>query len=491
MILSLEGVHVLVEKSPVEGLPEHARVLIIDDDEAMCELLTAILKDDCTIISCSSGSAGLEILSHQEFDLVLLDIMLGDGNGMDVLRKIRQLSDKVEVVMITVLKDVRTAVEAIKLGAFDYITKHFEYDEIKCVVHKALERRHLKGENLSLKTEINQYTQIDYVEGVSAKMREINQIISRAATVSSNVLINGDPGTGKEVIARRIHNLFQVVGDEVHRPFISLNLESISDELLEQTLFGRERGSLTGMIKQHIGKFELAHGGTLFLNKIDELKPELQTKLLNVIQKHEIRRIGSKHPISVSVRLITATNQNLLAMVREGRFQADLYRCLSAIPITLPPLRERLEDIPEFVRFFIVKTAKKLGKKVSSATSKVLECLQMHFWPGNIRELENVIERVVAVAEGEFLIEEDLPIELRFLNSQSESGRVEYEEVLKRALAAFEKRFILQALDRNSWRLNKTADLMGIHRKTLEYKIKKLNLQEIIEAKRILKRQES
>jgi transcriptional regulator with PAS, ATPase and Fis domain len=193
----------------------------------------------------------------------------------------------------------------------------------------------------------------------------------------------------------------------------------------------------------------------------------------------------------VSVRLITATNQNLLAMVREGRFQADLYRCLSAIPITLPPLRERLEDIPEFVRFFIVKTAKKLGKKVSSATSKVLECLQMHFWPGNIRELENVIERVVAVAEGEFLIEEDLPIELRFLNSQSESGRVEYEEVLKRALAAFEKRFILQALDRNSWRLNKTADLMGIHRKTLEYKIKKLNLQEIIEAKRILKRQES
>lgn len=480
----------LAETTSVEPSIRTSKVLIIDDDRAMRDLLSTILRDDYIVASCSSGQAGLDILRHQDFDVVLLDIMLGDANGLEILRQLKTFNDKTEVIMITVVKDLRTAIGAMKLGAFDYITKNFEYDEVKRIVHKALEQRRLKGENQSLKNEISQYTQIDYIQGLSARMAEVNKVILRIAAMPSSVLIQGESGTGKEVIARRIHGFSLTPDDTMHRPFITVNVASIPDNLLESILFGHERGSFTGAIKQHRGKFELANGGTLFLDEISELKLELQAKLLRAIQEREIERVGGEHPIPVDVRIIAATNKDLLDLVGKGRFREDLYYRLNVIPMQLPPLRERLEDIPEFVNLFIKKYAGKLGNKVSSVTKGVLDCFQAYSWPGNIRELENVIERLVALATGETIAEEDLPIELRFLNSKNEAGQFEYDEFLKRALAAFEKRFIMQALNRNSWRLNKTADTIGIHRKTLEYKIKRLDLQEVVDIKRVLRRQE-
>lgn len=478
----------LSHATPIEEV-KPAKILIIDDDQSMRDLLFTILKDDYLVVTVNGALPGLEIVKHQDFDVILLDIMLGDGNGIDVLKQIKQFNEKTEIIMITVIRDLRTAVDAIKNGAFDYITKNFEYNDVKHIIQKAIAQGRLKGENLSLKTEIGQYTQINYVEGQNPKMTELNQVITRIAKMPSNVLIQGESGTGKEIVARRIHNLGSQQEDGIYRPFISVNVASIPSELLESTLFGHEKGSFTGAVKTHRGKFELAHGGTLFLDEIGELRLELQAKLLRAIQEREIERLGGEHPISVDVRIIAATNQDLLRRVKEGQFREDLYYRLNVIPIRLPALRERIEDLPEFVNLFISKYSQRLYKKVTSATQRVIECLQEYSWPGNIRELENVIERIVALSTTDTIVEDDLPIELRFFESHEKNSGIEYEEILKQATSAFEKRYILSALNKYGWNQVKTAEALGIHRKTLEYKIKKLNLQNIIEIKRSLLRQ--
>lgn len=465
-----------------------SKILIIDDDESMRILLTTILEDEFIVAAINNPQSGLEILKQQEFDLVLLDIMLGTANGIDVLKQIKRMNEQIEVIMITVVKDIRTAVEAMKNGAFDYINKNFEYNEVKHLVRKALNQKKIKTENSSLKEEISQYTAIDYIAGASPRMKQVNKVVERISTMPSNVLIQGESGTGKEIIARRIHELSHKNATH-YRPFISVNVASIPSELVESTLFGHEKGAFTGAIKTHRGKFELAHDGTLFLDEIGELRLDLQAKLLRALQEKEIERVGGEIPIHTDARIIAATNQDLQDLVKKGKFREDLFYRLNVIPVKLPPLRERIEDLEELVALFLKKYSHKLNKKVKSVSSHVMQCFQAYSWPGNIRELENVIERLIALSSSEIITEEDLPLELRFLDPVSDKGKIQYDEVLKQATDAFEKRYILTTLSKNGWNQVKTSQNLGIHRKTLEYKIKKLDLQDIIEIKRTLYRQ--
>ena len=343
-------------------MEKKAKILVIDDDSSMRQLLQMILKDDHFVLIADGAKTGLALFKEHDFDIVLLDIRLGDGNGIEVLKQIKKLDDTVEVIMITVVKDVRTAVEAMQCGAYDYINKDFDYDEVKILVQKALQKRSLSGEVRSLRNEIKELTQADYVLGFSATMQEVNKIVQRVAHMPSSVLITGESGTGKEVIARQIHNLSGQGDDQQYNPFVAVNISSIPSELIESTLFGHEKGSFTGAHRTHKGKFELAHNGTLFLDEIAELKQELQSKLLRAIQERQIDRVGGEGPISVNVRIIAATNQNLLEAVQNGQFREDLYYRLNVIPINLPPLRERLEDLTEFVKLILDRSCKRLNK---------------------------------------------------------------------------------------------------------------------------------
>lgn len=469
---------------------KNAKILIVDDDQAMRDLLRSIFEDETTVFTLDKASSVLSFIQEQSIDLILLDICLGEENGLDLLPQIKKLDPNIEVIMITVLQDIASAVKAMKNGAYDYINKNFDFNEVKLLAQKALDKRALNIEVEQLREEIKKYQEFDFVSGQSSQSLDMMNLVQRIAPLPSNILIQGESGTGKEMIARLIHSYGSSEKTPSHRPFIGINLASIPDNLLESTLFGHEKGSFTGAVKTHRGKFELAHGGTLFLDEISELKYELQAKLLRAIQEREIERVGGETPIPVKVRIIAATNKNLKELVAQGKFREDLFYRLNVIPIKLAPLRERLEDLPEFVRFFTAKYSRLLNKNVQSLTPETMACLQAYSWPGNIRELENTLERMVALSTHETLNPDDLPPELKsFLGddvevSQFPSHDLKFDEILKRATDAFEKGFILNALDKQNWNQVKAAESLGIHRKTLEYKIKRHMIHGIIEAKR-------
>lgn len=469
------------------------KVLIVDNDQSIRDLLTAFLCDDYSLKIADSAKSALSSIYNENFDIVILDIMLGDGNGIDVLKKIKEHRDKTEVIMITVIKDIPTVVEAMNHGASDFITKRFDFDELELILKKALEKIKLKGEILFLRNELKNFTNIPYIQGSSTAMDHVNKVIQQVSKINSNVLITGESGTGKEVTARQIHKLSCEYLGNPHQPFVSLNVASIPDDLIESTLFGHEKGSFTGALKTHKGKFELADGGTLFLDEIGELKLDLQAKLLRAIQEREIERIGGTQSIKTNVRLITATNKNLPDLVEQGLFREDLFYRLNVIPIELPPLRLRLDDIPEFVKIFVSKHGQKSNKKIKSISDNVFRCFQAYHWPGNIRELENTIERMIALSEGDELTEENLPIELQFsdLYTESPEKKKSLDDILKDATSAVEKKIIISTLSRFDWNQAKSADALGIHRKTLEYKIKKLKLGSLVELKRKQKRYKS
>lgn len=461
-------------------------VLIVDDDQGMRTLLQTLLKDSYQVFTADSGRNAFDVLKNYDIDVILLDIRLGSDNGIEMLSQIKKDYKDTEVVMITVIKDIRTAIESIKLGAFDYINKDFEYEEVKLLVEKAIQKRRLFGELQTLRDEIKEITNTGYIVGFNRDMIEVDKMIMRIAKTPSNVLLSGESGTGKEVVARKIHTLCWEDKQENYAPFVGINIASIPNELMESTLFGHEKGSFTGAHRTHKGKFELANGGTLFLDEIGELRLDLQSKLLRAVQERKIERVGGEALIPVNTRLIVATHQDLKEKVRRGEFREDLYYRLNVIPIQLPPLRERLEDLPEFINLFLKRSCKKLNKKIIQVHPNVLECFQCYSWPGNIRELENIIERMVALSTTDTLVLEDVPLELRFLGGSSikRENPKSFEEILKEATAAFEKRVIISALHRHGWNQVKTSQELGIHRKTLEYKIKRLNLQKIIEQNR-------
>src|SRR5436189_2753768 len=385
-------------------------VLSVEHDGGMRDTLTAILKREYRVLRVSSGEAALPILNREDVDLVLLDVRLPGISGFEVLRIVKENYSLIEVIMISAINEVETAVQAIKIGAYHYITKDFDYDQLRSLVRNASERQDLNRQVMTLSAQVADQGQREFVVGSSRIMRDIVDLVHKIAKLSATVLILGESGTGKELLARLIH---REAGDP-EAPFIAVNLAAIPRELTESALFGHERGSFTGAHRQQLGKFELASNGTLFLDELGDLRLDLQAKLLRAIQEGEIERVGGTKPIKTEFRLIAATNVDLEKAVKDGRFREDLYYRINVIPIKLPPLRDRPEDLPQLVEFFLRRYNARFRKRVQGVTDATMAMLKRYWWPGNIRELENLVERLVAMSDKEFISEEDLPLEFHF-----------------------------------------------------------------------------
>ncbi|MGE5245567.1 MAG: sigma-54-dependent transcriptional regulator [Betaproteobacteria bacterium] len=452
-------------------------VLIVDDDEGMRDTLTAILKREYRVLRVSSGEAALPVLNREDVDLMLLDVRLPGISGFEVLRIVKENYGLVEVIMISAIQEIETAVQAMKHGAYHYVTKDFDYDQLRSLVRNASERQDLNRQVLTLSAQVAEQTEREFVVGSSRITRDIVDLVQKVAKLSATVLILGESGTGKELLARLIH---REAGDP-DAPFIAVNLAAIPRELAESALFGHERGAFTGAHRQQLGKFELASNGTLFLDEIGDLRLDLQAKLLRAIQEGEIERVGGTKPIKTEFRLIAATNVDLETAVKEGRFREDLYYRINVIPIRLPPLRERAEDVQPLVEFFLRRYNAKFRKRVQGITEPAVEMLKKYWWPGNIRELENLIERLVAVSDKDYISEEDLPLEFHFAQLEPQGSRS--ESLFEEATNAFERNFILRALEKCGWNVTGTAEYLGIPLSTLKYKMDKLDVRQL--AKRL------
>ena len=448
-------------------------VLIVDDDEGMRDTLTAILKRDYRVLRVASGEAALPILNKEDVDLVLLDVRLPGISGFEVLRIVKENYSLVEVIMISAINEIETAVQAMKHGAYHYVTKDFDYDQLRSIVGNASERQDLNRQVLTLSAQVADQTEREFIVGPSRVTRDIADLVHKVAKLSATVLILGESGTGKELLARLIH---REAGDP-DAPFIAVNLAAIPRELAESTLFGHERGAFTGAHRQQLGKFELASNGTLFLDEVGDLRLDLQAKLLRAIQEGEIERVGGSKPIKTEFRLITATNVDLEKAVKEGRFREDLYYRINVIPIKLPPLRERGEDIPQLAEFFLKRYTTRFRKHINGISDPTMAMLKKYWWPGNIRELENLIERLVAVSDKEYISEEDLPLEFHFAQLEPRAGRT--DSLFEEATNTFERNFILRALEKCGWNVTATAEYLGIPLSTLKYKMDKLNVRQL------------
>src|SRR3954467_1778872 len=448
-------------------------ILIVAADEGMRDTLTAILKREYRVLRVSSGEAALPVLNRETVDLILLDVRLPGISGFEVLRIIKENYSLTEVIMISAINDVETAVQAMKHGAYHYATKDFDYDQLRSLVRNASERQDLNRQVLTLSAQIAEQTEREFVVGPSKMTRDIIDLVQKIAKLSATVLILGESGTGKELLARLIHREM----GEPEAPFIAVNLAAIPKELVESTLFGHEKGAFTGAVRQQLGKFELASNGTLFLDEIGDLRLDLQAKLLRAIQEGEIERVGGTKPIKTEFRLIAATNIDLERAVKEGRFREDLYYRINVIPIKMPPLRDRIEDLPELARLFLDRYKTKFRKPVKGVADSALKILASYWWPGNIRELENLIERLVAVSDKEWITDEDLPLEYHFakLDAASAANDTRFQE----ACDTFERNFILRALEKSDWNVTATARYLGIPLSTLKHKMARLELRDI------------
>ena len=370
----------------------------MDDDEGMRDTISAILRRDYDVKVAENGEEGLSILKKFDINLMLLDVRMPGMNGFEVLRVVRDHYSDVEVIMVSALNEVDVAVQAMKDGAYHYITKEFDYDGLRSLVRNALQRQDLSRRLVSLSAQVADQNEREVVFGPSPAMREVVELAHRVADLPATVLILGESGTGKELLARLLHR----ESTRKEGPFIPVNVAAIPNELVESALFGHERGSFTGAHKQQLGKFELAAGGTLFLDEIGDLGLELQAKLLRAIQEEEVERVGGSKPIKTDFRLVVALNIDLEKAVRDGQFREDLYYRVNVIPMQLPPLRERTEDLPDLTRFFMRRYVTKFRKPIQGMSDGALRTLKEYRWPGNVRELENLIERLAAVCDKEW-----------------------------------------------------------------------------------------
>jgi len=448
-------------------------ILIVDPEEATRESLHETLRREYRVLRAPAGESALAMLMREEVDVVLLDVRLPGISGYEVLLILRENYPVAEVIMISATNDLDLAVQTVKQGAFHFVTKDAAPDAIRSLVSHALERQALNREVLRLRTEVDEHAEREFIVGPSPKARAIVDLVQRIAKLSATVLILGESGTGKELLARLMHR----ESERPEGPFVAVNLAAIPRELIESVLFGHEKGSFTGAVRQQIGKFELASGGTLFLDEVGDLRLDLQAKLLRAIQEGEIERIGSQRPIRTDFRLIAATNVDLDKAVKEGRFREDLYYRLNVIPVRVPPLRERTEDIPELTRFFLKRYTTRFRKPVEGIASSTVRMLQSYWWPGNIRELENLIERLVAITDKEWITDEDLPFE--FLFTQLDGEERTDVPLFQQACNAFERNFILRSLERNGWNVTGTARYLGLPLSTLKFKMDRLDVREL------------
>ncbi len=459
-------------KNMIEQPKKNARILIVDDDQAIRESLEAILEDDYEVETATSGREGLQKLENAVYDLVLLDLVMPGIDGIEVLRRIKQFDRQLDVVMVSATDKARQAIDAIKSGAYDYVTKPFDPDAISNIVVRILEKRAMEKELSYLRSEVAKMGGVEIITQAESMKNALN-VLDKVAGTTSSVLITGESGTGKELVARAVHNKSQ----RAQKPFVAINCASIPSELIESELFGYERGAFTGAVKRTIGKFEYAHEGTVFLDEIASLKPELQAQLLRFLQEREITRVGSNRTIKVDVRVIAATNTRLEDMVREGSFREDLFFRLNVIPIELPPLRRRCGDVPLLAQHFLEKFNRQLNRNILGLASEALQVLEHYPWPGNVRELENFIERMVVLGtDGTRIEEKDLPLDLLFHDTLRCSQQQSLEKGLLDARNNFERHYILRTLRSCNWNQADAARQLKVHRNTLLNKMKSLHI---------------
>ena len=447
-------------------------VLIVDDDEGMRDTLTVLLKAQYRILRAATGEAALQMMEKEDVDLMLLDVRLPGISGFEVLKIAKENYPYVEVIVISVIKELDAAIEAMRHGAYHYISKDFDLEGLRTLVANASERQDLNRHVMRLRAEVAEQVDREFVVGPSRATRDVIEMARKVAGLSATVLILGESGTGKELLARLIHR----ESGAADAPFVAVNLAAIPRDLVESALFGHEKGSFTGAIRQQLGKFELAAGGTLFLDEVGDLRYELQAKLLRAIQEGEIERVGGTHPIKTDFRLIAATNTDLDKAVKDGTFREDLYYRLNVIPLRMPALRDRIDDVPELARFFVGRYSVKFRKNIQGIADSTLQILSSYWWPGNIRELENLIERLVAVSDRDWISDEDLPYELHVaqLAAQPSGGS---ENLLEQAVSTFERNFVIRALEKSAWNVTATARALGIPLSTLKFKMDRLEIR--------------
>ncbi|MBW2038833.1 MAG: sigma-54-dependent Fis family transcriptional regulator [Deltaproteobacteria bacterium] len=450
-------------------MKREVKILVVDDEEIVrSSLLDWLQEDGYQVEAAEDGFKALEKIKEKTWDIALVDLKMPKMDGLELMKKIKEIQPQVQVIIITAYATVHTAVQAIKTGAYDYLVKPFNPEEISLLIKRLIESQKLIKEISYLRKELKKQYQFHDLMSKSRKMQEVFELARTIAKSNSNILILGESGTGKELLARAIHNeSLRTTG-----PFIPVSCVALTETLLESELFGHEKGAFTDAIAQKKGKFELADGGTIFLDEIGDISPKLQLNLLRVLQEKEFTRVGGTRPIKVDVRIIAATNRDLRGAVEEGTFRDDLYYRLNVISIDIPPLRERKEDIPLLVHHFIEKFNIEMGKRVERISEEALDILMKYDWQGNVRELENVIERALVITKGNFIKAEELHL----------SPQVMKEEVLlpsleEKGLKAIEKQHILRILDENNWNIQKSAEILGIDRVTLYNKIKKYNLK--------------
>jgi len=446
-------------------------ILVVDDEQGLRDSMQLLLQDRYRVHLAASGKEAVRIIKKNPIDLVLLDIRLPEIDGLEVLKIIKGIDDSIEVIMVTAVITVGKAVEAIRLGAYDYITKPFDIQSLSEQVAKLMEKKNLLRENLSLRQMIESDCQFEKIVGKSPQIRAVFKIIGEVAQSNATVLISGESGTGKELAARAIHNR----SPRKDKLFVALNCAAIPENLLESELFGHEKGSFTGAADRQIGKFEIASGGTLFLDEIGSLPLPMQAKFLRALQEREIERVGGSRPIPIDVRIVAATNSDLKAAIKERRFREDLYYRLNVIPVQLPPLRERKEDIPLLATHFLYKYNHEFGKKIKGFRKDALALLANYDWPGNVRELENLVERLVVLTHGGLIEADKLPPEVRGeAGCQDRPNETKFKAAVKR----FEADFIRQALEKAEGKKGKAAKTLGIHRNTLLQLEKKLKIKD-------------
>jgi DNA-binding NtrC family response regulator len=452
------------------------RILAIDDEPGVQESLRMLLKGDCEVVTAGSVDEALRAMGEAPPDLILLDLVMPGRSGFDLLAELSEQSNSPPVIVLTATKTVATAVEAMKRGAADYVTKPFEVDALRIKIRQLLGQRELEWEVARLRAKVEGRERLGQLLGRSEAMQEVFHTIRRVADSRATVLLRGESGTGKELAARAIHDL----GPRRGQRFVAVNCAAVPDNLIESELFGHERGAFTDAVERRIGKFEAASGGTLLLDEIGELSGSVQAKLLRVLQERCIERLGGSGTIDVDVRVLAATNRDLDRDVAEGRFREDLYYRINVVPIELPPLRERREDVRMLVDHFLERAradAKRTPLRLSSSARAALE---RHPWPGNVRELENAIEHAVALSEGEVLQLEDLPQavvrggQIEALREDLCSGRLGFDE----ALGGFERELLLEALERTGWNQTRTAEQLRITRRVLKLKMDRYGLKD-------------
>ncbi len=442
------------------------KILIVDDEKIVRESLYHWFEDDnYQVDTAEDGETALKKYEKEKFDLLLVDMKMPGMSGLDLLSKIKAFDKDALIILITAFASVPSAITALKNGAYDYVTKPVDPDELAHLVRRALEQRALKIENIQLKENIDEIIKPDNLIGESFQMKKIYELVHTVARTDTTVMIRGESGTGKELVAKAIH----INSNRKYFPIITVNCGALAESLLESELFGHEKGSFTGAQFKRKGKFEMADRGTIFLDEIGSISLKMQIELLRVIETKQFNRVGGNELIKSDFRVITATNEPLEELVKAGKFREDLYYRLNVFTIIIPPLRERRDDISLLASFFIKKFAKVMNKQVKEISKQAMEFLVNHDWPGNVRELENAIERAMVVGKTNSISVDDLPFNLSNNNSELNSD--------EKSLAAMERKYILKILNENSWNISKAAQLLEIDRVTLYNKINKYSLR--------------